>query len=205
MVQLFPLDLCFQMCTSESKASRPGSGDRGWPLLCLFAWGTRWPFSSPPPLRCRFLLGCEQKNKTKQTFKHKLLHGTSRTWRFLFGCEHEHIQTQAVQHIYTCIKLTHARLTEQAHTALDATDVTQANSDTTPPFASGSELSVGNARAVGLAHLFSVNIRRRWNCLDKLPLCLFWPSRAWRLIIDLLTKLGPCQSDSLSPELATTA
>lgn len=40
---------------SESQASRPGSGERGWPLLCLLAWGTRWPFSSSPPLRCRFL------------------------------------------------------------------------------------------------------------------------------------------------------
>lgn len=99
----------------------------------------------------------------KHTFKHKLLYGTSRTCRYLFGREHKHIQTQTVQHRRTCIKLTHARFTEQAHTALDAHDppMTQANGDTTPPFASGRELSVGAARAVGLAHLFSVNIRRR--------------------------------------------
>lgn len=121
----------------------------GHQVAILLTPATALPF--PVGLRAK-------KQKKKHNFKHKLLHGTSRTWRFLFACEHKHIQTQTVQHIRTCIKLTHARLTEQAHTALDAPDMTQANSDTAPPFASGVELALGG---VGLAHLFSVNIRRR--------------------------------------------
>lgn len=64
---------CIQVfeATSASQASRPGSGERGWPLLCLLGWGTRYPFSSSPAPRCRFLRGRKPTERmTQPVFNH---------------------------------------------------------------------------------------------------------------------------------------